>query len=172
MIRKIQPIPFFWVFACMLYTRKNDAEFTTAFNMIPWVYFYRVSSIRRKKQKQNQMTLKLHCSECCPVGFVDVVVAAGQCSHPRLKEPPCFSRCFRLIINAISTRVTLACLAVVIRYVYMHERVRTLHSYRKVLNYCRANVAKVWCLITVCSPCSKIEKKLPLYLERQHSVQL
>lgn len=91
MIRKTQPIPF-WFFACTLYTRNNYANFTTAFNMSPWIYyFYQVSSIKRKQnKKKTQNTLKLHCSECCPVGFVDVVVAAGQCSHPRLKEPLCF----------------------------------------------------------------------------------
>lgn len=75
-----------------------------------------------KENRKIQSTLKLHCSECCPVGFVDVVVAAGQCSHPRLKEPLCilldnecklhqnyfslFSRCFS-------------------QYVYMHDPHRT-----------------------------------------------
>lgn len=155
----------------MLYTRNNDAEFTTAFNMIPWVYYYQVSSIRRKTKKQNQMTLKLHCSECCPVGFVDVVVAAGQCSHPRLKEPLCFllfPSDYRCNLHQNYFSLFSCC-----HPVRLHAWARSDSALlQKVSNCCRANADKVWCLITVCSLCLKIEKKLPLYLERQHSIQL
>lgn len=92
---------FLEVFACMLYTRNNDVNFTTPRQypvslllllLLPSVQHQKKKNKQTNKQENNsKSTIKLHCSECCPVGFVDVVVAAGQCSHPRLKEPAVFT---------------------------------------------------------------------------------
>lgn len=117
---------FLEVFACMLYTRNNDVNFTTPRQYpVSLLLLLLLPSVQHQKKKTNKQennsksTIKLHCSECCPVGFVDVVVAAGQCSHPRLKEPAVFT--VKKNKNAISTGNYFSSFShVLIQYVYMH----------------------------------------------------
>lgn len=171
MIRKIQPIPFLSLCMHVVYQKERCGvhhciQHDPVSLLLPSVQHQK----KNKKTKPNDIKTTLLWmlpSRFCGCGGCRRSVQSSQTERAAV-----FFCCLRLIINAISTRITLVCLAVVIQYVYMHELGRTLRSHRKVSNHCRANVAKVWCLLTVCSLCSKIEKKLPLYLERQHSIQL
>lgn len=120
MTRKTQPIPL-WLCACTLYTGNNDENFTTAFNIPPWIdYFYQVSSIKRKGKNPKYIETALLWmlpGRFCGCGHCSRSVQSSQTERAAMflldNECKLHQKYFSLFSRWFS------------QYVYMHERHRT-----------------------------------------------